>query len=356
MRRCRLWRSSLCGPGLSGRSLAAGDVEGAEAAVELEVGGGVAGEVLGSELVLNLLEGFFEFFAVVAYVDDAAAGLGGELLHIAGAGVGEVDAEASSAVEAAVGDEDDVDDGVGLLCGFDGGLEGLLRALVAAVGEEDEDLAACLLAELFAGCEVDGVVEEGSAGVAVAGDGAGAGAGVDGGLVYGAFELAGAVGVVGEEIDVNVEGDEEGLVLGGDDVLEELGSGLLLEGQDAYLAAAGVEEDADGEGEVLLLGEVLGGLEGLVLVDAAVVLVEVGDVAVLIADGEVDVDEVDVDLEGLGLADIDGRLGGSVAGGRRAAGRGRFLRVGGRSKGGEGKADTEGGQRQGAHDGLDDSG
>ncbi len=59
------------------------------------------------------------------------------------------------------------------------GLEGLLRALVASVGEEDEDLAACLLAELVVGGEVDGVEEQGAAGAAVAGDRAGAGAGVD---------------------------------------------------------------------------------------------------------------------------------------------------------------------------------
>ena len=77
----------------------AGYVEGAEGAVDFGVGGGVAGEVLGAELVLDLVEGVFELFAVVADVDDAAAGVGGQLLHVAGAGVGEVDAEAS-AVEA----------------------------------------------------------------------------------------------------------------------------------------------------------------------------------------------------------------------------------------------------------------
>ncbi len=52
-------------------------------------------------------------------------------------------------------------------------------------------------------------------------------------------------------------------------------------GRTFYLAAAGVEQDADGERKVLFLGEVLGLLEGLVLEDAAVVLVEVGDVATL---------------------------------------------------------------------------
>ena len=300
--------------GLDLLALLAGDVEGAEGAVDLGVGGGVAGEVLGAEFVLNLVEGFLELLAVVADVDDAAAGVGGEALHVAGAGVGEVDAEAS-AVEAAVGDEDDVDDGVGLLGGFGGGLEGLLRALVAAVGEQDEDLAAGFLAELVVGGEVDGVEEQGAAGVAVAGDGAGAGAGVDLGVVDGALDLAGAVGVVGEEVDVDVEGDEEGLVLGGEDVFEELGAGLLLEGEDVHLAAAGVEEDADGEGEIFLLGEVLGLLKLFVLEDAAVVLVEVGDVAALVADGEVDVDEVDVDFEGLDVADVDGLGSALLAGG-----------------------------------------
>src|SRR5882762_530137 len=86
----------------------AGDVEGAEGAVvDLGVGGGVAGEILGAELVLDLVEGFLEFFAVVAYVDDAAAGVAGEALHVAG-----TVAEGEGTEAAAVSDEDDVDDGV----------------------------------------------------------------------------------------------------------------------------------------------------------------------------------------------------------------------------------------------------
>src|SRR5258708_21892014 len=142
---CRLWRRLVVGAGVGHGVVAfagldllvfgAGDVEGAEAAVvDLGVGGGVAGEILGAELVLDLVEGFLKLFAVVAYVDDAAAGLVGEAVHVAGAV-----AEAEVAEAAAVGDEDDVDDGVGFLGGFDGGLEGLLRTLVAAVGEGDED-------------------------------------------------------------------------------------------------------------------------------------------------------------------------------------------------------------------------
>jgi len=51
----------------------------------------------------------------------------------------------------AVGDEDDVDDGVGLLSGFGGGLEGFLGALIASVGEHDDDLASGFGAELIVG-------------------------------------------------------------------------------------------------------------------------------------------------------------------------------------------------------------
>src|ERR1700761_1628711 len=103
----------------------AGDVEGAEGGVDFGVGGGEAGEVLGAKFVLNLIKGLLQLFTVVAYVDDAASGVGGEFLHVTFAGVGEVDAEASS-VEASVGEEDDVDDGVSFLCGFGSGFQSFL--------------------------------------------------------------------------------------------------------------------------------------------------------------------------------------------------------------------------------------
>ena len=171
-----------------------------------------------------------------------------------------------------------------------------------------------------------------------------------GGRGDGALNFAGVVGVVREEIDVDVEGDEECLVLGGEDVLEELCSRLLLEGKYVHLAAAGVEEDADGEGEVFFLGEVFGLLKIFVLVDAAVVFVEVGEEAVLVADGEVDVDEVDVDLEGLDVVLIDG-LRCCIAGGRWASGRGCLLRM---EDGDETKSEDDGSKAKEAHSSLDD--
>ena len=55
--------------------------------------------------------------------------------------------------------------------------------------------------------------------------------GVDLGLGHGFGERVGVIGVVLEEIDIHVEGEEEGFVLFAQDLLEELCAGLLFEGQ-----------------------------------------------------------------------------------------------------------------------------
>ena len=333
---------------------AAGDAERVELAGWLLLrrgeGGGVGEEVLGAELVLNLLEGGLELGTVVAYVDDAAAGGVGEVVH-GGFGVGGVGEVVGEGVR---GEQDHVEDGIGALGGFGSGGEGLLRALVAAVGEEDEDLAAGLGGELVVGGEVDGVVEQGAAGMGggegASADAGGAGGGrgcVDRGGVDGAGEGWEAVGVVGEEVDVDVEGDEEGVVAGGEDVFEEAVGGLLLEGEDALLAAAGVEEDADGEGEILLLGEGLDDLGLVVVEDAAVGGGEVEDVAVGVADGEVGVDETGGEVEDLGGEGGGGCGGGSFAGGGRGVGRGSFLGADGEG-GGEEKGEGRRGETHGA--------
>ncbi len=88
--------------------------------------------------------------------------------------------------------------------------------------------------------------------------------------VDGGRELGEAGGVVGGEVYVDVEGDEEGEVAGGEDGFEEGDGVLLLGGEDALLAAAGVEQDADGEREIFFLGEGLDGLGLMVVEDMAV--------------------------------------------------------------------------------------
>lgn len=327
--------------------VAAGDVEGVEFAV-LGGGGGVGEEVLAAEFVLDLSEGGLELSGVVADVDDAATGGAGEVLEggLAGVGGGEV------VGEGVVGEVDGVEDGVGFLGGFGGGGEGLLGALVDAVGEEDEDLAAGLGGEFVVGGEVDGVVEEGAAGVgdgeraaAEAGETGAGGGGVDGGVVDGGGEFGEAGGEVGGEIDVDVEGDEEGEVAGGEDVFEEGDGVLLLEGKDALLAAGGVEEDADGEGEVFLLGEGLDGLGLVVVEDAAVGGGEVEDVAGFVADGEVGLDEAGGEVEGGGV-EVGRGLGGGVGGGGRGVWRGGFLGV--EARDGEQQGEGGGGEAHGA--------
>jgi len=276
---------------------------------------------LGAKLVLDLVEGLLQFAAVVAYVDDAAAGVVGELIHVDDAVI-----EGITHVIGAVGDEDHIDDGVGFLCGFGGGLEGFLRALVAAVGEKDDDLASSFDTKLVMRGEVDGVEEQRTAGIACrkwaaadAGD-AGAGAGrVDRCLVDGALQFAGVVGVVGEQVDVDVERDEECFVFWGENVAEERSAGFLLQRQNGLLAAAGVQQNTDGEREIFFLRKVFDGLLFGIFKDAAVIFAEAGDVAVFVADGEIDVDKVDLDVQGLGTGGAL-LLGGSGALRRRAVG------------------------------------
>ena len=174
--------------------------------------------------------------------------------------------------------------------------------------------------------EVDGVVQQRAAGLTVPGDRSGAGAGVDGRFVDRPLQFTRRVGVVGQKVDVDVERNEEGLILGRDDVLEELRAGLLLERKHVGLRAGGVEQNTDGQREIFFLRKVLELLLLLVFEKAALIFAQAGEEAGLVAHGEVDVDEIDVDLDRLVV--VDGwLLRGSAAGWRRAGGRRGFLRV-----------------------------
>ena len=338
--------------GLNLQALAAVEADGAELAVEVEIFGRVAEQVLGAQFVLDLVEGLLKLFAIVANVDDAAAGVMRKLLHLAVAGV----AEAHAGIEAAVGDQDHVDNGVGLLRGLGGGFECLFRALLAAVGQHDDDFAAGFGAQLVVRGEIDGVIKMGAADARVASHASGADAGVDAGFLHGALQLAGGAGVVGEQVYVDVKGDEEGFVLGLENILEEFNAGGLLKWQNVLLRAGGVEQDANGERQGFFLGEVFDDLRlfGSALSafsQDAVVLFEVRDKAGLVAGGEVNVDEVGADPKGLEGADVGGRFGGGIGFGRRTGGAGSLLRAGrGQPRGGK---EGSGGKCGKAHMGLD---
>ncbi len=149
------------------------------------------------------------------------------------------------------------------------------------------------------------------------------GAHIDFCLIHGTGQRMRVAGVVGKKIDVDIEGDEKSFIFGTQNAAEKSGAGLLLQRQDVLLAAAGIEQDAQRQRLIVLGGEVLDLLRRLVFQDVEVILGEVRDQrAVLVVNGEVKADQVDVHLEGrdrLLLVVLIGVSGGPL--GRSVGGR-----------------------------------
>src|SRR6185437_11944853 len=101
------------------------------------------------------------------------------------------------------------------------------------------------------------------------------------------------VGEVGEQVDIDIERDEEGFVLGCQDFAQEACAGVLFERLDVGLASAGVQQDSDRQGQVLLLCQALDDLRIVILGHLAVVFSQASDEAALVANREVNVDQVD---------------------------------------------------------------
>ena len=216
-----------------------------------------------------------------------------------------------------IGEEDAIDEGVGALGGFQRFTEGFLAAAVDAVGEDDQGFAALLFFHEFAGGEIDGIVEKGAAAVAVttgtaavaAGSSRGATAraglgklrGVD--LIDGGLEFLARGGEVLEEFDFVIEMDEEGFVFAfAEDAIEEGTAGGAFLVEEAALAEAGVDEEAESERKVGLFSEIGDGLGVGVLFEGEVVFGEIADeVAVFVADGGEEIDSGDVDGDGSSL-------------------------------------------------------
>src|ERR1035441_4933090 len=117
----------------------------AESAVQLGIAGRVAGHVLSTQFVLNLLKGVLKLLAVVAYVDHPSAGLFRHLLRSRISAV----AETEVSIKACVGDQDHVNNGIGLLSGGNRIVNLDSAAFVLAVRQDDHRLAARFLIELF---------------------------------------------------------------------------------------------------------------------------------------------------------------------------------------------------------------
>jgi len=106
-------------------------------------------------------------------------------------------------------------------------------------------------------------------------------------LIDGGLEFLARGGEVLEEFDFVIEVDEEGFVfVFAEDMVEEGMAGGAFLVENAALAEAGVDEEAEGEREIGLFGEIGDGLGLGVLIEGEVVFREIAEeVAVFVADG-----------------------------------------------------------------------
>ncbi len=290
-----------------GDAVGSDEGDGVESAVVREGGGAEDEAVLVAQVGLDGAEVGEEVGGGGVVVAEGAAGLVGELREGFGAGGG----------RAVVGVRGEgVDGGVGALAAVDGRFEVEEAGVVFAVGEKKEDVAAgavVYFAELVAAGGVESVEERGAA------DGVAVGGGVDGG-----DEGGGVVGPGLEEVRGAIEVGDEGLVgLLTEDVSRVFRcDGLVAIAMRGH-GAAGVDEDAGADGEVLLELEVEDAGGRVAIVEQG----EVGEGEVV--DGEAvgvgcvegEDDFVDGDAEAIGGVGLRSDLRGEEgAGGERESG------------------------------------
>src|SRR6516225_1418030 len=125
-----------------------------------------------------------------------------------------------------------------------------MAAFVLTIGEDDHGFAADFGLQLLIGGKKDRVVEGCAAGTGIgnrssaqARQSAASTAAADLQLVQGARQVTGIIGIVLVKVNVGVEVDEECQVLAAQHVVQEFGTGFLLDGQHARLAGARVNQD-----------------------------------------------------------------------------------------------------------------
>ena len=213
-----------------------------------------------------------------------------------------------------VREENAVNQGIGALSGFDGLVQRFLAATVNTVGEDDERFAAWLFLHEFVGSEIDGVIEECAASVAMGAAPAGPAAGVSSAgrslrklrgmnLINGGLEFLAGGSEVLKEFDFVVEMNDEGFVfIFAEKTIEKRAAGGKFLIEYAALTEAGVDQEAEGEGEIGFPGEIGDSLRFGVLGEDEVFFGEVVDEgAVLVADGGEEIDGIDVEGDGGGL-------------------------------------------------------
>jgi hypothetical protein len=235
----------------------------------------------------------------------------------------------------------------------------LLAAAVHAVGEDNQRLAAILGLHQLIGSEEDRIVKQraGPAAATLTLRSAAVSAGIRtlrvvlGGagrahIIQLVVQLVARGGEVTEQLDLAVEVDEEGLVRGGagpwfgrlrQHCIDKFARRLALVLHGAGDAAAGVDEQAQPEGQLGLVGKALDGLRAAILGQGEVFDLEAGHQrAVFVAhrDGQ-------HDLAGLNLQGGDGLVGRL----RGRAGRGQTDQGQQRDRQAQNESDSHSGQR-----------
>ena len=179
-------------------------------------------------------------------------------------------------------------------------------ALILAVGEDDHGLTADFFRELVVRSQVNRIVEQrsfrsaggGERAAAQSTNTAAASTCIDLGAVQRLLQAVNGAGEVLQKIDVHIEADYEGFVLFTQDFAEEVAADFLFHIEHARLAAAGVDQDAEGEREIGFGGEIFDGLGLAVFRHLEVVLRQAGDEAALfVLHIEKQLDDIDIDLE-----------------------------------------------------------
>ena len=85
------------------------------------------------------------------------------------------------------------------------------------------------------------------------------------------------IGEILQQVDVNVEADDKGFIPWPQRVLKERGSDFFLHIENAHLAAAGINKDAESQRKIGFGFEILYYLDLPILEEVEVILIEVGD-------------------------------------------------------------------------------
>ena len=217
-----------------------------------------------------------------------------------------------------IGKQDAINEGIGALRGGDGFRQSLFAAVVNAIGEYDEGLAAWLLFQQFVGGQENGVVEQCAAPAAAVGTtptasaARGATTATRGAtlrelrrsnLINGRLEFLAGRGEVLKKRNLTVKLNDKGFVLvHAQNLIEKCAAGGALLIQEAPLAHAGVHQQSKRKGEIGFLCEISDGLGLAILFQGEIVLGQIADdVPMLIAHGGEQVDGVDVERDGRAL-------------------------------------------------------